>query len=163
MDTAEGARLARIGDVWAVAISATETRIGYLVIGDVSTMDESDERTVERAAVVTALVLLAERNRAEARQQQRTDVVAGLVSGHGDLAVLSSAARSLGVDLREPSCLLVVRRDDGCPARSLVLAVKRPWAVSARVEVDGTPWPCCPARTPDPRRRLAQRLSRTTR
>ena len=160
---AEGARLTRVGDVWAVAFSATETRIGYLVIGDVSTMDESDERTVERAAVVTALVLLGERNRAEARQQQRTDVVAGLVSGHGDLAVLSPAARSLGVDLREPSCLLVVRRDDGGPARSLVLAVNAALGGLGLVgEVDGHAVALLPGTDPGPTAvDLAQRLSRT--
>ncbi|KGN42234.1 helix-turn-helix domain-containing protein [Knoellia aerolata] len=161
---AEGARLTRIGDVWAVAISATETRIGYLVIGDVSTMDESDQRTVERAAVVTALVLLGERNRAEARQQQRTDVVAGLVSGHGDLGVLSAAARSLGVDLREPSCLLVVRRDDGGPARSLVLAVNAALGGLGLVgEVDGHAVALVPGTDPGPAAaELAQRLSRTS-
>ncbi len=159
---AEGARLTRVGEVWAVAISAAETRIGYLVIGDVSTMDESDERTVERAAVVTALVLLGERNRAEARQQQRTDVVAGLVSGHGDLAVLSPAARSLGVDLREPSCLLVVRRDDGAPARSLVLAVSAALGGHALVgEVDGHAVAVLPCTEPGPAAAdLAHRLSR---
>jgi GAF domain-containing protein/sugar diacid utilization regulator len=161
---AEAARLSRIGDVWAVAISAAETRIGYLVIGDVSTMDESDERTVERAAVVTALVLLGERNRAEARQQQRTDVVAGLVSGHGDLGVLSPAARSLGVDLSEPSCLLVVRRDDGGPARSLVLAVNAALGGLGLVgEVDGNAVALLPGADPGPTAaELAQRLSRTT-
>jgi hypothetical protein len=162
VDEAEGARLTRVGDVWAVGISATDTPIGYLVIGDVSTMDESDERTVERAAVVTALVLLGERNRAEARQQQRTDVVAGLVSGHGDLGVLLPAARSLGVDLRELSCLLVVRRDDGGPVRSLVLAVNAALGGLGLVgEVDGHAVALLPCTEPgSAATELAQRLAR---
>ena len=136
---ADGVRLSRLdGDVWAISITATGEPIGYLAIGDVSTMDDSDERTVERAAVVTALVLLGERNRAEARQQQRTDLVAGLVSGHGDAGVLVPAARSAGLDLREPTCLLAVRRDDGGQARSLVLAVNAALGGQALVgEVDG--------------------------
>ena len=160
---AEGARLTRVSEVWAVGISATDTPFGYLVVGDVSTMDESDERTVERAAVVTALVLLGERNRAETRQQQRTDVVAGLVGGHGDLAVLAPAARSLGVDLREPCCLLVVRRDDGGPARSLVLAVNAALGGLGLVgEVDGHAVALLPGGEPGPAAtELAQRLSRT--
>ncbi|MFW5469752.1 helix-turn-helix domain-containing protein [Knoellia sp. CPCC 206435] len=159
---AEGARLTRVGDVWAVGISATDTPIGYLAIGDVSTMDESDERTVERAAVVTALVLLGERNRAEARQQQRTDVVARLVSGHGDLGVLSPAVRSLGVDLREPTCLLVVRRDDGGPVRSLVLAVNAALGGLGLVgEVDEHAVALLPCTEPGPAAtELAQRLTR---
>lgn len=139
VERADGVRLSRLdGDVRAIGITATGEPIGYLVIGDVSTMDDSDERTVERAAVVTALVLLGERNRAEARQQQRTDLVAGLVSGHGDPGALVPAARSLGLDLREPTCLLVVRRDDGGTSRSLVLAVNAALGGQALVgEVDG--------------------------
>ncbi|CAN7459674.1 helix-turn-helix domain-containing protein [Knoellia sp. LjRoot47] len=139
VERADGGRLSRLdGDVWAIGITATGEPIGYLAIGDVSTMDDSDERTVERAAVVTALVLLGERNRAEARQQQRTDLVAGLVGGHGDAGVLVPAARSAGLDLREPTCLLAVRRDDGGPARSLVLAVNAALGGQALVgEVDG--------------------------
>lgn len=159
----EGARITRLGDVWAVSISATDSPIGYLVIGDVPTLDESDERTVERAGVVTALVLLGERNRAEARQQQRTDVVAALVSGHADLSVLSPAARSLGVDLREPSCLLVVRRDDGGPIRSLVLAVNAALGGAGLIgEVDGHAVALLPGADPGTTAaELAQRLSRT--
>lgn len=138
LEGADGVRLAHLDDVWAMGITATGEVIGYLVVGDVATMDDSDQRTVERAAVVTALVLLGERNRAEARQQQRTDLVAGLVGGHGDAGVLVPAARSLGLDLREPTCLLAVRRDDGGPARSVVLAVNAALGGHALVgEVDG--------------------------
>lgn len=115
--------LSRIDGAWAIGIAAANEPMGYLAIGDVTTLDDSDVRTVERAAMVTALVLLGERNRAEARQQQRTDLVAGLVSGHGDLGVLVPAARSLGVDLREPTSVLVAVADESVSTRSLVLAV----------------------------------------
>lgn len=164
VERADGVRLARLDDdVWAIGITATGEPIGYLVIGDVSTMDDSDERTVERAAVVTALVLLGERNRAEAHQQQRTDLVAGLVSGHGDAGVLVPAARSLGIDLREPTCLLAVRGDDGGPARSLVLAVNAALGGQALVgEVDGHVVTLVPADEAGALARdLAHRLSRS--
>ena len=119
----DGGRLSRLGDAWAIGIAAAGEPLGTLVVGEVSSMDDSDERTVERAAVVTALVLLGERNRAETRQQQRTDLVSGLVSGHADLGLLLPAARSLGLDLREPACLLAVLGTEAATARSLVLAV----------------------------------------
>lgn len=164
VERADGVRLAHLGDdVWAIGITATGEPIGYLVIGDVPTMDDSDERTVERAAVVTALVLLGERNRAEAHQQQRTDLVAGLVSRHGDPGVLVPAARSLGLDLREPTCLLAVRRDDGAPVRSLVLAVNAALGGQALVgEVDGHVVTLVPADEPGSlARELAHRLARS--
>lgn len=164
VDRADGVRLAHLDDdVWAIGITAMGEPIGHLVIGDVSTMDDSDERTVERAAVVTALVLLGERNRAEAHQQQRTDLVAGLVGGHGDPGVLVPAARSLGLDLRERTCLLAVRRDDGGPTRSLVLAVNAALGGHALVgEVDGHVVTLVPADEPGSLARgLAHRLSRS--
>lgn len=166
VERADGVRLTHLDDdVWAIGITATGEPIGYLVVGDVSTMDDSDHRTVERAAVVTALVLLGERNRAEARQQQRTDLVAGLVGGHGDAAVLVPAARSLGLDLREPTCLLVVRRDDGANARSLVLAVNAALGGQSLVgEVDGHVVTLVPGGEPGPLAAdLAARLSRSHR
>ena len=134
----DGRRLSRLGEDWAIGIAAAGEPIGCLVIGDVCSMDDSDERTVERAAVVTALVLLGERNRAEARQQQRTDLVSRLVSGHADLGQLLPVARSLGLDLREPTCLLAVLGSEPTTARSLVLAVSAALGGHGLVgEVDG--------------------------
>ena len=164
VDRADNVRLSHLDDdVWAIGITATGEPIGYLVIGDVSTMDDSDERTVERAAVVTALVLLGERNRAEARQQQRTDLVSGLVSGHGHAGMLVPAARAVGLDLREPTCVMAVRRDDGGPARSLVLAVNAALGGQALVgEVDGHVVTLVPGDEPGSLAgELATRLSRS--
>lgn len=159
----EGARLSRIGEAWAIGISAAGEPIGALVIGNVSSMDDSDERTVERAAVVTALVLLGERNRAEARQQQRTDLVSGLVSGHADLGLLLPVARSLGLDLREPTCLLSVLGNEGATARSLVLAVNAALGGHGLVgEVEGHVVALVPGIEPSSAATdLAQRLSRS--
>lgn len=158
----EGGRLSRFGDAWAIGIAAAGEPIGCLLIGEVSSMDESDERTVERAAVVTALVLLGERNRAEARQQQRTDLVAGLVSGHGDLGLLLPAARSLGLDLREPTCLVAVLGTEAVTARSLVLAVNAALAGVGLVgEVEGHVVALVPGGDPGSAATdLAQRLAR---
>ncbi|EAP98892.1 GAF domain protein [Janibacter sp. HTCC2649] len=158
----EGGRLSRVGDAWAIGIAAAGEPLGSLVIGEVSSMDDSDERTVERAAVVTALVLLGERNRAETRQQQRTDLVSGLVSGHADLGLLLPAARSLGLDLREPSCLLAVLGTEAATARSLVLAVNAALGGVGLVgEVEGHVVALLPGVEPGSAATdLAQRLSR---
>ncbi|MFC7488533.1 helix-turn-helix domain-containing protein [Knoellia sp. CPCC 206453] len=158
----DGGRLSRLGDAWAIGIAAAGEPLGTLVIGEVSSMDDSDERTVERAAVVTALVLLGERNRAETRQQQRTDLVSGLVSGHADLGLLLPAARSLGLDLREPVCLLAVIGTEAATARSLVLAVSAALGGVGLVgEVEGHVVALVPGVEPGSAATdLAQRLSR---
>ncbi|WP_353950253.1 GAF domain-containing protein [Knoellia sp. S7-12] len=159
----EGGRLSRLGDFWAIGIAAAGEPLGTLVIGEVSSMDDSDERTVERAAVVTALVLLGERNRAETRQQQRTDLVSGLVSGHVDLGTLLPATRSLGLDLREPACLLAVLGTQTTTARSLVLAVNAALGGTGLVgEVEGHVVALVPGGEPGSAAAdLAQRLSRS--
>ncbi|MFC7492162.1 MULTISPECIES: helix-turn-helix domain-containing protein [unclassified Knoellia] len=159
----EGGRLSRHGDFWAIGIAAAGEPLGVLVVGEVSSMDDSDERTVERAAVVTALVLLGERNRAETRQQQRSDLVAGLVGGHGDLGLLLPTARSLGLDLREPACLLAVLGSEAATARSLVLAVNAALGGVGLVgEVDGHVVALVPGDDPGSAATdLAQRLSRS--
>lgn len=159
----DGGRLSRIGDAWAIGIAAAGEPLGCLLIGEVSSMDDSDERTVERAAVVTALVLLGERNRAETRQQQRTDLVSGLVGGHPDLGLLLPSARSLGLDLREPTCLLAVLGTEATTARSLVLAVNSALGGVGLVgEVEGHVVALVPGAEPGSAATdLAQRLSRS--
>ena len=122
LDTA--GRLVRAGDRWVVAVSAVDLPLGQLVVGGPGDLDEADRRTVERAAVVTALVLLGERQRADAQLQVRTDLVADLLSGRADLRAVVSAARTLGVDLRSPCCVLVATAPDAVTSRrSLVMSV----------------------------------------
>ena len=122
LDTA--GRLIRVGDRWVVPVSAVDLPLGQLVVGGPVDLDEADRRTVERAAVVTALVLLGERQRADAQLQVRTDLVADLLSGRADLRAVVGAARTLGVDLRSPCCLLVATAPDAATSRrSLVMSV----------------------------------------
>lgn len=117
-------RLIRAGDRWVVPVSAVDLPLGQLVVGGPDDLDEADRRTVERAAVVTALVLLGERQRADAQLQVRTDLVADLLSGRADLQAVVTAARTLGVDLRSPCCVLVAAAPDAATSRrSLVMSV----------------------------------------
>ena len=122
LDTA--GRLIRTGDRWVVPVSAVDLPLGQLVVGGPPDLDGADRRTVERAAVVTALVLLGERQRADAQLQVRTDLVADLLSGRADLRAAAGAARTLGVDLRLPCCVLVATAPDAATSRrSLVMSV----------------------------------------
>jgi GAF domain-containing protein len=128
-DSAAG-RLVDLGDRYAVAIRAAHQALGQLVVGAVDQpLDDADRRTVERAALVTALVMLFERQTADAQQQMRTDLVADLVAGRGDRAELASAVRQYGVDPTKPFCLLALSAPESVPRRALVL--------SAHAAVDG--------------------------
>ena len=77
---------------------------------------------IERAGVVTALLLLFERAAADAEQRMRTDLVSDLVSGRGEAAVRVARARSQGLDLGEEHAVLVARGRPGEPRRALVMS-----------------------------------------
>ena len=109
-------------DQWAIAVKAPQTPLGALVLGGAGVLDDADRRTMERAAVVCALVLLFERTAAEAEQRVRTDLVSDLVSGRGDPQTLAARARSQGVDPTTPLTVLVAHADDQTPRRTLLLA-----------------------------------------
>ena len=69
-------------------------------------------------------MLLGERQRADAQLQVRTDLVADLLSGRADVRAAAGAARTLGVDLRLPCCVLVATAPDAATSRrSLVMSV----------------------------------------
>ncbi|MEO7234854.1 MAG: helix-turn-helix domain-containing protein, partial [Lapillicoccus sp.] len=127
---AAAGRLVDLGDRYAVTITAAHQALGLLVVGDVARpLDDADRRTVERAALVTALVMLFERQTADAQQQMRTDLVADLVAGRGNRTELASAVRQYGVDTAKPFCLLAVTAPDSVARRALVF--------SAHAAVDG--------------------------
>ena len=109
-------------DQWAIAVKAPQTPLGALVLGGAGLLDDADRRTLERAAVVCALVLLFERTAAEAEQRVRTDLVSDLVSGRGDPQSLAARARSQGVDPSAPLAVLVAHASDQTPRRTLLLA-----------------------------------------
>jgi hypothetical protein len=121
-ETLRTGRLAGAGGQWAIAVKAPQTPLGVLVLGGVDQLDEADQRTVERASVVTALVLLFERTAAEAEQRVRTDLVADLVSGRGEPSTLAGRARGEGVDPTRPHAVLVADAGPATPRRTLLLA-----------------------------------------
>ena len=116
-------RLTRQGDRYAVGIAAGHEALGLLVLGGLElSADDADLRTVERAAMVTALVMLFERQTADAQQQMRTDLVADLVAGRGDRAELTTAARAYGLDPARQFCLLALVGEDAGARRALALS-----------------------------------------
>lgn len=119
-------RLASAGGTWAAAVTAAGERMGTLVLGGRDDLDAGDQRTLERAAVVTALVLLFRRQAAEAEQRVRTDLLTDLLADHdrrsGEVESLVARGRLVGLDLRSPHVVAVCRGPAGHPRRGLLLA-----------------------------------------
>ena len=115
-------RLAGADGLWAVAVTAAGQRLGTLVLGGRDELDDGQGRTVERAAMVTALVLLFRLRAAEADQRVRTDLLADLLArpagdgpdrraGGARPAARAAAARTA----RASWCAGAARRDPaGC-------------------------------------------------
>jgi GAF domain-containing protein len=113
--TADAARLVSAGGAAAVAVRAAGQRLGTLVLGGRAALDDGQVRTVERAAMVTALVLLFRLREAEADQRVRTDLLADLLArpaGEVD-PTLVERGRLLGLRLRAPHVVVVCRGGRG--------------------------------------------------
>ena len=122
-DARRGAgRLVHRHGMWAVTVKAAHEQLGFLVIGGVEDLDDPDRRTIERAGMVTALLLLFERAATDAEQRMRTDLVSDLVGGRGDAAVRQARARGQGLDLGEPHVVLVARGHAEASRRALVMS-----------------------------------------
>jgi type II secretory pathway pseudopilin PulG len=123
-------RITGAGGSWAIAVTAAGQRLGTLVLGGLDALDGGQGRTVERAAMVTALVLLFTLRAAEADQRVRTDLLADLLAfdqdGDGggaaaDEAALVERGRLLGIRMHAPHVLVVCRSRPVRP-RGLLLA-----------------------------------------
>jgi sugar diacid utilization regulator len=93
---------------WVAAVAAGHQLLGTLVLGGRPLLDEADQRILERAAVVTSLMLLARRSGAEAESRVRGELVDDLLRDpDADPVVLRERAYRLGADLEQPFCVLV--------------------------------------------------------
>ncbi|MEU4394653.1 GAF domain-containing protein [Kribbella sp. NPDC023855] len=104
-------RLTRVADCWVVAATAKGERLGALVIGGVDELSGADQRIVERAAVVTALVLLFRRQAAEQSQRAQADILADALSGTTDPRALADRFRLLGKQMPKQVIVAVCRGD----------------------------------------------------
>jgi GAF domain-containing protein len=118
--SAVSGRLAGTDGRWAVAVRAAGQRLGTLVLGGVGELDGGQGRTVERAAMVTALVLLFRLRAAEADQRVRNDLLTELLARDGGEpdAGLVERGRLLGLRLGVPHVVAVCRG----PVRGLAVA-----------------------------------------
>ncbi|CAA9324122.1 MAG: Regulator of polyketide synthase expression [uncultured Frankineae bacterium] len=98
--------------VTVVPVRAGAEALGTVVFAG-RVLDDLEVRLLERAAVVTALLLLHDRSLSEAEQQVRGELVDDLVSTpQRDATALHRRAAHLGLDLRTPYVVVVARPRD---------------------------------------------------
>ncbi len=103
-------RTARRGDLRVTPIGAGAEVLGTLALRAARDIPDADERILERAALVMALLLLFRRNVAEVEGRVRGELLDDLVAGHvADPDALDARARRLGVDLEAPHVLVVAK------------------------------------------------------
>ncbi|MEU7908060.1 GAF domain-containing protein [Actinoplanes sp. NPDC049118] len=107
-------RATRNGEHWLLAAGAGNEALCTLVLRAPGELSETDTRILERAGVVTALLLLFRRSLAQAEGRVRGELLEDLLSRRVDDPVtVRQRARRLGVDLDAAHVLVVV----SCPAR----------------------------------------------
>jgi sugar diacid utilization regulator len=105
-------RAVRRGDLRVAAVGAGGEPLCALALCVPGELSETDERTLERAAVVTALLLLVRRSVTDTESRVRGELLEDLVVGRGDdPAVILDRARRLGVDLDRPHVVVVFSAD----------------------------------------------------
>ncbi|NUR92265.1 MAG: GAF domain-containing protein [Nonomuraea sp.] len=97
-------RTVRKGDLLVASVDVGGEPLCTLVLRS----DDADERILERAALVCALLLLFRRSVAEAEGRVRGELLDDLISRPGSPG-LADRARRLGVDLSAPHVVVVVR------------------------------------------------------
>ncbi|MET9359387.1 GAF domain-containing protein [Streptomyces sp. NPDC006632] len=106
----------RHGDDWLAGVSAGGELLGALVLHGHPGLDPVDRRTLERAAMVTSLLLLARRSAGEAEQRVRGELLDDLLDAPGrDRQVLRERAARLHADLDAPHVVLAARIDGPVP------------------------------------------------
>jgi sugar diacid utilization regulator len=108
---AEGRAVCRDG-AWYAAVVAGSEEFGALMLQDRPGLDGADQRVLERAALVTALLHLIDRTAIETENRLRGELIADLViRGDGAGVGHRERARQLGVDLDAEFALAVVQTD----------------------------------------------------
>ncbi|MFF9064352.1 helix-turn-helix domain-containing protein [Streptomyces sp. NPDC014891] len=113
-----GGHAVREDDDWIAAVSAGGETLGALVLHGRPELDPVDQRTLERAALVTSLLLLARRSAGEAEQRVRGELLDDLLDAPDrDRLLLRERAARLRTDSEAPHVVLAARIDrDGGPS-----------------------------------------------
>jgi GAF domain-containing protein/sugar diacid utilization regulator len=111
----EGERTGRavsIGELWVAAVSAGQQRLGALLLRGRPDLHGADLRFLERAAMVTALLLISRRSVREAEQRVRGELLADLLAEPvRDLPGLRERAALLAADLTVPHIVVVAEAE----------------------------------------------------
>jgi GAF domain-containing protein len=105
-------RSVRRGPLWVAAVVAGAENLGALVLRPDRPLVDADQRILERAAVVTALLLLFRRTVAEAEGRVRGELLDDVITRPvRDADSLRTRAKRLGVDLDAPNVVVAVGED----------------------------------------------------
>ncbi|MFG3208479.1 helix-turn-helix domain-containing protein [Streptomyces tendae] len=122
-------------DDWIAAVAAGDELFGALVLRGHPGLDPVDQLTLERAAMVTSLLLLARRSAAEAEQRVRGELLDDLLDARDrDPRLLDDRARRLRADLSAAHVVLVARLDaTAADADQEAIARRRLWAAASHL------------------------------
>ncbi|MFF4586247.1 helix-turn-helix domain-containing protein [Streptomyces sp. NPDC001388] len=125
----------RHADDWIAAVAAGGELLGALVLRGHPGLDPVDQRTLERAAMVTSLLLLARRSAAEAEQRVRGELLDDLLDARDrDPRLLRERASRLRADLDATHVVLAARLDGTAPdAGQEADARRRLWSAASHL------------------------------
>jgi GAF domain-containing protein len=116
-------RTVRDGDWWTAAVTVGSELLGGLVLHRDDELSEADQRILERAALVTALLLLIRRTASEAENRVRGELLEELLTASiRDPDGLRERARRLGADLDRAHAVVVARVEERGRPRALAAA-----------------------------------------
>ncbi|MEV6481702.1 GAF domain-containing protein [Streptomyces sp. NPDC051576] len=122
-------------DDWIAAVAAGGELLGALVLRGHPGLDPVDQRTLERAAMVTSLLLLARRSAAEAEQRVRGELLDDLLDARDrDPRLLRERAARLHADLDAVHVVLAARLDGtAADADQEAAARRRLWSAASHL------------------------------
>ncbi|WP_307173518.1 helix-turn-helix domain-containing protein [Streptomyces africanus] len=119
-------------DDWIAAVAAGGELLGALVLRGHPGLDPVDQRTLERAAMVTSLLLLARRSAAEAEQRVRGELLDDLLDARDrDPRLLRERAARLHADLDAVHVVLAARLEGDAPDADQEADARRRLAAAA--------------------------------
>ncbi|MFF2503428.1 helix-turn-helix domain-containing protein [Streptomyces sp. NPDC058067] len=129
----------RDGDDWVAAVAAGDELLGALVLRGHPGLDPVDQRTLERAAMVTSLLLLARRSASEAEQRVRGELLDDLLDARDrDPRLLRERAARLHADLDAVHVVLAARLETpGADAEQEAAARRRLWSAASHLAATG--------------------------
>jgi GAF domain-containing protein/sugar diacid utilization regulator len=122
-------------DDWIAAVAAGGELLGALVLRGHPGLDPVDQRTLERAAMVTSLLLLARRSAAEAEQRVRGELLDDLLDARDrDPRLLRERAARLDADLDATHVVLAARLEGpAADADQEAAARRRLWSAASHL------------------------------